>query len=92
MTQFVSLGVQFDLSLLSGNLLVFGCKPGRVPAIRAFGRGAIGRRKCSSLELDSLRRKLQFAESQTFCRLACYVLSLIQAAFKVVSSSAFLYR
>ena len=88
MPQFVSLGVQFDLSLLFlQDVLDVDNKPGRVPAITAFVRGAIEKRKFSSLKLDSLREKLQYAESQTFGRLARYAISQIQAAFKGVSRS-----
>ena len=45
MPQFISLGVRFDLSLLSlEDVLVVDNKPGRVPAITAFVRGAIQKR------------------------------------------------
>ena len=88
MPQFVSLGVQFDLSLLfCENVLVVDNKPGRVPAITTFVRGAIDKGKFTSLELDSLRGKLQYAEYQTLGRLARYALSPIQAAFRGVSRS-----
>ena len=62
-------------------------KPGRVAAIAAFVRGAIEKRRFSSLELDSLRGKLQYAESQTFGRLARFALSPIQESFRGVARS-----
>ena len=49
-------------------------KPGRVAAITAFVRGTIEKRMFSSLELDSLRGKLQYAEFRTFGRLARFAL------------------
>ena len=84
--QFVSLGVLYDLSFLfRENVLVVDNKPGRVPAITTFVRGAIVKGRVTSLELDSLRGKLQYAESQTFGRLARYAFSPIQAACKGAS-------
>ena len=80
---FVSLGVQYDLGkLFTDEILEVSNKPGRVEGITLFVAGVLVKGRFSSLELDSLRGRLQFAEAQTFARLARFGLAPIHALKK----------
>ena len=88
---FVSLGVLYDLAeLFTKEYLEIRNKPGRVEGIISFVSAATSKGRFSSLDLDSLRGRLQFAEAHTFARLARFGLAPIHATKKGAAKSTVL--
>ena len=71
--QFVSLGVQIDLTSAGREEIILRNKPGRVKAIQEQIEEILRKNECGFQEALSIKGKLAFAEGQVFGRVAAPV-------------------
>eukprot|EP00971_Amphidinium_carterae_P321511 6390812-Amphidinium_carterae.2 len=70
-SSFTALGVEIDLRKVPGGLIEVHNKPGRVEAIKSSIGEVLKAGTFSKHEASSLKGKMQFADSQHYCRLGC---------------------